>query len=696
MNLKLQFLAVIIIFTLSANAQVSENEKAARQWIKLHSSELKIKDTDTFKLSFVRKSLSGETLRFQQLVNDVPVFQSEIVVHFSLSNEITFSSDSYVDKMTTINTSPSIAKESAITISNEVLNITGNLTYQECKLFVYTKLPETKLVYRVVTKSDNMTGNWETIVDAHSGVVLSAQDIARYHHKVDPNKKKKNNTPESVKPISAVRATNFVSGTALVYDADPLSVAQVTYGGNYSSPASGAYPKDTDATNTFLNSARSSVVLPEIENLSGVYKLKGSLVEIRNLEAPVKGLFTQATSAFNFTRLEDGFEAVNAYYHLDKSLRYINTTLGITCKPYTNSGVLYYDPSAANGDDQSYYSNGALYFGEGGVDDAEDADVILHEMGHGIQDWITNGNDSQVNGLGEGIGDYWAVSYSRSLNQWPSTAEEYNWVFNWDGHNEWWDGRVVNTTKLYPSGLDGEVHDDGEIWAAASMQVYDAIGKTKSDTAFLEGIANTTSTTNQQNAARAVRQAAIDLNYPCTNIQAMTAIYTARGYSMPTIPLTMATIPNQTVQADVNNTYTLPSYATLANPITANCNATSTQSPAIGVALAPGNYTITITATSGSSSVVRTFTLTITANLGIEDATKNNFVLYPNPANNVVNIKGEFDSNETITIYNMLGQVVLKKAVILNEEAIDITTLATGVYTMSFNNAKVSRKFVKN
>jgi hypothetical protein len=51
---------------------------------------------------------------------------------------------------------------------------------------------------------------------------------------------------------------------------------------------------------------------------------------------------------------------------------------------------------------------------------------------------------------------------------------------------------------------------------------------------------------------------------------------------------------------------------------------------------------------------------------------------------------------KSITIYNMLGQVVLKKAVISNEEAIDITTLATGVYTMSFNNAKVSRKFVKN
>ena len=31
-------------------------------------------------------------------------------------------------------------------------------------------------------------------------------------------------------------------------------------------------------------------------------------------------------------------------------------------------------------------------FGQGGVDDAEDMDVILHELGHGLHDWITNGN----------------------------------------------------------------------------------------------------------------------------------------------------------------------------------------------------------------------------------------------------------------------------------------------------------------
>ena len=685
MKFKLNYIILAILaYATIGNAQTSAKEAEARAWILSNEKSLEINPEDSFSLKMVRKTQAGETLRFQQVKNGIPVFDSEILIHFSPDNEITSTASTYDKWVANINVQPSFTEENAIAISNQTLKIDSDIIFQECKLFVYNKLECTKLVYRVLTDSYAKTGSWETIIDAQSGDVLSTKDVAYYYGKHD--KKEKKQSP----PMAPLA---LVTGTAKVFNPDPLSKAGVAYGGSYVDGAGIG-----DVTNTALDNARVDVILPEIDLTGTTYKLKSTYAEIKELGSPNKGMFTQTTPNFIFNRNQDGFEAVNAFYHIDKSLRYINQTLGITCVPYqsANAGAVFFDPHGANSDDNSFYANGQLQFGEGGVDDAEDADVVLHELGHGIHDWITNGNDSQVNGLGEGIGDYWAVSYSRSLNQWPSTAEEYNWVFNWDGHNEWWDGRVVNTTKLYPSGLVGQVHDDGEIWAAASMQVYDAIGKTKSDTAFLEGIANTTSTTNQQNAARAVRQAAIDLNYPCTNIQAMTAIYTARGYSMPTIPLTMASIPNQTVQADVNNTYILPSYATLANPITANCNATLTQSPAIGVALAPGDYTITITATSGSSSVVRTFTLTITANLGIEDATKNNFVLYPNPANNVVNIKGEFYSNESITIYNMLGQVVLKKAVISNEESIDITTLANGVYTMSFNNAKVSRKFVKN
>ena len=91
MKLKLHFAIIaLMVVSFTSNAQVSENEGAARQWITSHATDLKIKSTDIFKLSFVFKSSAGETLRFQQLMNDVPVYHSEIVVNFNPSKEVAF------------------------------------------------------------------------------------------------------------------------------------------------------------------------------------------------------------------------------------------------------------------------------------------------------------------------------------------------------------------------------------------------------------------------------------------------------------------------------------------------------------------------------------------------------------------------------------------------------------------------------
>ena len=132
----------------------------------------------------------------------------------------------------------------------------------------------------------------------------------------------------------------------------------------------------------------------------------------------------------------------------------------------------------------------------------------------------------------------------------------------------------------------------------------------------------------------------------------------------------------------------------ICDPITANCDATLTQSPAVSTVLVPGTYTITMVTTSGTSSVTRTFQLT-NSSLGVNESVKNDFVLYPNPASSLLNIKGNFDAEESVTIYNMLGQTVLTKALFSNEQSIDITSLAKGIYNVYFNNAKVSYKFIK-
>ncbi|MDN3678018.1 T9SS type A sorting domain-containing protein [Flavobacterium paronense] len=688
MKLKLHFATLAFsVISFAGYAQVSQNEVAARQWIQSHAKDFKIKSSDTFKLSFVTKGLAGETLRFQQMMNNVPVYHSEIVVNFNPSNELVFTSDSYDSTIENVATTPNLSKEAALDASRKSLNITGEYTVAENNLVVTKVNDQTKLVYKVVTNPQSGNGSWEVLVDAQTGSILSTKDVALYHHK----KGNTNNTIKKTNPMLPMAPLAFVSGTAMVYMSDPLSYAHVAYGTT-------GYVDGNDADTAQLTAARTSVTLPEIDLTAGVYKLKSSYVEITDFETPTTSLFTQATSAFNFTRSNNAFEAVNVFYHLDKSLRYINETLGIACRPSLNGGVLRYDPSGLSGADNSHFlsTTDQIAFGEGCVDDAEDADVIWHEFGHGVHKWMTNGNVSQY--LGEGNSDYWAQSYSRSLNQWTASDAASQYMFSWDGHNTCWAGRSTDYFGVYPGDLvglqGGAAHTDGQIWVTALMQIWDEIGRTKTDKAFLQGLALTNSSTDQQNAARAVRQAAINMNYPCADIQVFTQKFTDRGYVMPALTLTMAAIANQTVVADASNTYTLPSYAALANPITDNCDATLTQSPVIGTVLVPGTYTITMVATSGTT-VTRTFQLTITSSLGIKESVKNNFVLYPNPAATTLNVKGNFDSNESVTVFNMLGQTVLTKAVISNEESIDITSLAKGIYNVYFNNAKVTYKFIK-
>ena len=106
----------------TAIAQVSDKETAARSWISEHSKELNIQPYHTFKLTFVRKGLAGETLRFQQMLNEVPVYDSEIVVNFANGNEVTYSSNNYDSTIANIDTNPSITEAAAVSISNFALN----------------------------------------------------------------------------------------------------------------------------------------------------------------------------------------------------------------------------------------------------------------------------------------------------------------------------------------------------------------------------------------------------------------------------------------------------------------------------------------------------------------------------------------------------------------------------------------------
>jgi Zn-dependent metalloprotease len=262
--------------------------------------------------------------------------------------------------------------------------------------------------------------------------------------------------------------------TMWVFNPDPLTTANQNYGAPH------ADNSDQDVLE--LNAERVSVQT-NVTFENDTFFLKNDFVEIKEVSLPATTPTFSLTPEFNYTRAEPGFEDVNAYYHINYFQQYIRT-LGFT-------NIVDYpivvDAHALSGSDNSNFNPAfnppRLQFGEGGVDDAEDADVIIHEFGHAIMHSAAPGtnNGTQRKALDEATGDYFASSYSRFLspNRWSD-------VFTWDGHNEFWNGRSSVSTDHYPEDLNNNLYTDADIWSATLMQIWGDIGREATDAVMIQ------------------------------------------------------------------------------------------------------------------------------------------------------------------------------------------------------------------
>lgn len=495
----------LAIYDVGFNVRPGLPEDQARQYLRASAAKLGLRNTDLADLHHhaSRTVMSGTTVRFRQRAGGLPVWGAEVTVTINNRNEVVFVANTYEGNVAVHTVDPTLTADEARAEAARHIGLGGSTSFESNTLMIFQDADLSRLVYRVVlTPLAAPRGEWEVLVDAHDGGIVRASDVAFY-------------------------AT--VDGTGNVFEPDPLSSALVTYG-------TPGFTDGNDADSPQLTGETFSRVLRDITESGGTYSLEGPYADVTDWDSPYKGDFSQASDTFAVTRQTDAFEAVNGYYHIDTFMRYINEELGVTLHPYQYSGGVQFDPHGWGGADNSSYSSntGRLTFGEGGVDDAEDADVLIHELGHGIHDWVTAGGLSQVTGLSEGCGDYLAVSYSRSYGQWTPADPQYNWVFSWDGHNPFWPGR--NTAWVnshpWPTGLVGQIHTDGQIWAGCMLRVWDAVGREQSDRAFLVGLGMTNSGSNQNDAAHAVLQASVDLGYPEDDVVAIATSLASCGYTV--------------------------------------------------------------------------------------------------------------------------------------------------------------------
>jgi Fungalysin metallopeptidase (M36)/Fungalysin/Thermolysin Propeptide Motif len=216
-------------------------------------------------------------------------------------------------------------------------------------------------------------------------------------------------------------------------------------------------------------------------NLDGSGYLNGDYANVSGGHGPA----FSSDLRFTYSRSNAWFEQVMAYYDVTTAQRYFHS-LGFTD---VNNESQDMRTDTYSGDNSFYIPHlDRIVLGKGGVDDAEDAEVTWHEYGHAVQDAEVPGFGANISAgsIGEGFGDYLAVSMSQPVSQGFHLA----CVMDWDS-TSYTSGvphclRKVNK-DLTMADQTGEVHHDGQIWSRALWDMNQALGRTTADTIILEG-----------------------------------------------------------------------------------------------------------------------------------------------------------------------------------------------------------------
>jgi len=435
------------IYDVKTQASGKSPRKIAEAALKKIAGDLKIKpDLSQLKFHKVRETLLGSHVLYQQYHAGKPISGAWIRVDidkdgrvFNIHNDLV-SEPAMVkarkadtkratteDKQLSDGEARALAIEAAAPAKGDAIRVVcSDLCYYKCN-----GVPT--LSWKVIVKitppksgaKERRPAEWKTYIDANTGAILDKHYLLR-----------------------------FIDGKGRVFDPNPVVSLNDTSLEDYSKIPDKAYTE---------------VVLRDLKK-SGF--IEGPYVTTKTTPNRIK----RKNRDFRFKRADRAFKEVMVYFHIDRLQRHLQE-MGF-------DNVLN-QPIPVNidgqSDDNSHYSpsDKDLTFGTGGVDDAEDAEIILHEYGHAIQDNQVPGfgQSSEGGAMGEGFGDFLAASFFSDVK--PKNMKPT--VGNWDATA--YSGaeppylRRLDSNKQYPKDLRGEVHDDGEIWSACLWELRAALGR---------------------------------------------------------------------------------------------------------------------------------------------------------------------------------------------------------------------------
>src|SRR5437870_6797323 len=436
------------IYDFETKASRKSPAKIAEATLKKIARTLKIKpDLSQLKFDKVKESILGSHVLYQQYHAGKPISGAWIRVdidndgrvyniHNDLVPEPAMAKARRTDAKRATATrikqlSATEAKAAAVEAAAPASTDTTKVLHNELVYYPQNGVPV--LAWKVIVKTTpsksraqtRRPAEWKMYLDAFTGAILEKRNLLK-----------------------------FVDGKGRVFDPNPVVTLNKTSLNDRSQIPARAY---------------SEVVLRDLK-ASGF--LDGPFVTTKTTRKRIK----RKNRDFRFKRTNRPFKEVMVYFHIDRIQRHLQA---VGFKNVLNHPI----PVNIDGqrDDNSHYSPSEknLTFGTGGVDDAEDAEIILHEYGHAIQDDQVPGFGATAEGgaMGEGFGDFLAASFFSDVKPNEMKATLGNWDATAYSGDEPPNLRRLDSNKKYPKDIDGEVHDDGEIWSACLWQLRGALGR---------------------------------------------------------------------------------------------------------------------------------------------------------------------------------------------------------------------------
>jgi hypothetical protein len=428
----------------------------------------------------------GTHVSFVQRHAGVRVFGAEVKVHFNRDGRIVALNNTSVPDLQ-LDTRPAISAQRALAVvlsTEYATDLDDSDPPETPELVIYTGADAPALAYRAVL----ITGGGATLeffVNAKTGAVIGEPtDINRY-----------------------------VNGTGQVFKDNAVVATQ-----------NNNLLDGNDASSAVPTTAYSIVTL---QGLNGNNRLDGQFASGSASRARAAG----TNNNFIFLRNTTAFSETMGYFHIDFAERYIQS-LGFT---NVNNRQQVFSVDRLR-DDNSFYSPGnkRITFGTGGVDDAEDGEVVVHEYGHAVQDNQVPGFGRTLEGgsMGEGFGDYLAATVNAAI----AGNFQISCIAEWDA-TSYAAGvphclRRLDSTKHYPQDVAGEVHDDGEMWSASLFQIRNALGATLADRLIIQSHFLLSSSANFSDGSNALVTAAINLGFTAAQVNTVRAILRNRGFTV--------------------------------------------------------------------------------------------------------------------------------------------------------------------